>query len=125
MRLLLDTHVVLWLAEDSPRLSPQVRREVESADERPWLSVVCLWEMAVTMSLGRLAVDGDLGELADGLVLEELAVRSEHVRAVLGLPLHHRDPFDRLLVAQARVLGAVLVTSDPKMSAYDVPLLAA
>lgn len=121
MRYLLDTHLLLWAALDSDRLSPAARAIL--ADHRATLvfSVASLWEVAIEAALGRsdLSVDPDL--LRRGLVqagYEELAVSGQHAVAVVDLPTLHKDPFDRMLVAQARVEGLVLVTSDAAVADY-------
>ena len=121
MRYLLDTHLLLWAALDSEHLSPAARSIL--ADEHADLvfSVASLWEVAIKAALGRedFSVDPDL--LRRGLIqagYEELAIRGPHAVAVVDLPALHKDPFDRLLVCQARAEGLVLVTSDPLVAQY-------
>lgn len=126
MRLLLDTHVVLWLLSDSDRLPVGWLDAVASAEEAV-LSAAVGWEIAVKRSLGRLDAP-DASELVDVLVAagyRQLPVTWQHATASAELPWHHRDPFDRLLVAQARCEDLVLASVDERVRAYDVELLEA
>lgn len=124
MRLLLDTHVVLWLLGDSARLPAGWTAAIASA-EHVALSAVVGWEVAVRRSLGRLTAP-DPDEMADVLTsagYEHLEVSWAHAVASAELPWHHRDPFDRLLVAQAVTEDLTLVSVDPAVGQYDVDLL--
>lgn len=123
MKLLLDTHVVLWWTHDSRRLSQTARELVGDPRHDVLLSAVVAWEIAIKRALGTLKVRPALVTelLADGGAAE-LAVSVAHATEVERLPMHHRDPFDRMLVAQARVEGAVLVSSDEALRKYDVPV---
>lgn len=124
MRYLLDTHTFLWALTDAPQLSPSARRCYLDAENELVLSVVCVWEMAIKASLGKLTIEEDLAgflrrELrAQGIGLQ--AIELEHVLAVRTLPLHHRDPFDRLLIAQALALGLPILGCDAAFDAYGV-----
>ncbi len=119
MRLLLDTNIVLWVAVDSPRLSDRARREIESADAI-FVSSVSLWEMVIKAGLGKLEVDLDRLLLRMGTAgIRELAVTWRHTMAVSTLADHHRDPFDRMLVAQAISEPLRLITSDARLGAYS------
>lgn len=118
MRLLLDTHMVLWLLTADPRLPAQATTEVAAAS-RVFVSTASFWELAIKTGLGRF--DLDLHELADGVVdsgMEILPVGIEHAIAVRTLPKIHRDPFDRMLIAQARHGRLRLLTSDRTLAAY-------
>ena len=129
MKLLLDTHALLWWLEESPRLGFDTRREIASPRNEVLISAVCAWEIAIKVGLGRL----DLGEPPEICLPREierngfraLPVEISHGCAVRSLPDHHRDPFDRLLVAQALCEGLTLVTADPLISRYSVTTLAA
>jgi PIN domain nuclease of toxin-antitoxin system len=121
MKLLFDTHILLWAAQDDDRLTDQARAMLESEDTQPFFSSVSIWEVAIKSGLGRedFNVDPRLlrrGLLANGFV--ELPVTGEHAIEVLALEAHHKDPFDRMLVAQGRVEGLVLVTADPLVLQY-------
>ncbi len=120
MRLLADTHAALWLLGEDKRLSPRADEMLTDASNEVMLSAAVVWEVAIKRSLGKLdAPDGFAGLiLAAGAV--PLAVSIDHARAVHSLPWHHRDPFDRLLVAQAALEDAVLISNDERLSAYDV-----
>jgi PIN domain nuclease of toxin-antitoxin system len=123
VKLLLDTRVVLWWTHDSRRLSETARELLGDPRHEILLSAVVAWEIAIKRALGKLKVRPALVAelLADGGATE-LGVSVAHAAEVERLPLHHRDPFDRLLVAQARAEGGVLVSSDEAMRAYDVPV---
>lgn len=124
MRLLLDSHVVLWLLADQP-VAPEARRLVESVDNEVWVSVASIWELEIKQALGKLRFDGDLvaSVLAAGLDLME--IRSDHAVLAARLPMHHRDPFDRLLVAQAIHESCSVVTRDAVLMSYGVHIVPA
>jgi PIN domain nuclease of toxin-antitoxin system len=123
MHLLLDTHALHWVLLADPQLGPGARHLVERGAERVHVSVVSLWGVAVKSAKGSLATDARAAEAAlvrSGYLL--LDVTRGHVLALADLPVRpdHRDPFDRMLVAQARHEGLTLMTSDAKLSAYGV-----
>jgi PIN domain nuclease of toxin-antitoxin system len=126
VRLLLDTHIWLWFLADLERLPPHVLAAIEGADDVR-LSAVCIWETVIKVGAGKLVLPMPATELVAvshrDAGMQPLAVDARHALAVRELPDHHRDPFDRLLVAQARVEGLTLVTADAKVQAYDVPVL--
>ena len=119
MRLLLDTHILLWLMQDAPQLSPSARRLIEEA-ESVHVSSVSLWEVAIKRSLGKLILDPDELDrhLAASAVLA-LDVSWAHARQLRALPAHHGDPFDRMLVAQAMVEPLHLLTHAASLAAYS------
>lgn len=123
--LLLDTHAFVWWATDDPRISSPARAALSDPDTPVFLSVVTPWEITIKHSLGRLELAEAPRPLVYGQVVrngyELLDVSLEHVLAVTELPALHEDPFDRLLVAQARTEGLTLVTADSLVKAYDVP----
>ena len=120
MKVLLDTHVVVWASHQSVRLGAD-RQLIADADQR-LLSAVCVWELAIKQRLGKLSVGSDVRtwtrRATNELALDHLPVTAEHAAAVEHLPDVHRDPFDRLLVAQAVAEGALLLTADDRLTAY-------
>ncbi|HEV2300685.1 MAG TPA: type II toxin-antitoxin system VapC family toxin [Stellaceae bacterium] len=121
MRLLIDTHLLLWAAGQSARLSPQARRLIEDPENELLFSAASLWEIAIKARLGRPDFRADATQLRRGLLnngYRELAITGEHAVAVSGLPAIHKDPFDRLLIAQTMVEGITLLTSDAVMAQY-------
>ncbi len=122
MRLLLDTHVVLWGLEGSRTLSPAAQEAIEQATDLLF-SVVSLAEIGVKAAIGKLSVPRDLFEHVLRSGVQVLRLDAEPALAVADLPMHHRDPFDRLLVAQARSEHLTIVTADRRFAAYDVPLV--
>jgi PIN domain nuclease of toxin-antitoxin system len=125
VKLLLDTHLLLWSAGPSPRLPRPARRLIDDPDNERLFSVASLWEIAIKSALGRpnFRVDASLfrRNLLNNSYLE-LAITGEHAVAVASLPLLHRDPFDRILVAQSVVEGITLLTSDPLVAQYPAPV---
>jgi PIN domain nuclease of toxin-antitoxin system len=118
--LLVDTHVVLWHVLDDARLGPGPTAAIEDSEAEVLVSVASFWEIAIKSALGKLEAPDDLPALVESLGFEVLAVTSEHAWAVRNLPHHHRDPFDRLLIAQAQVERLPILTADPVFSRYDV-----
>lgn len=121
MKLLLDTHVLLWAAGEPARLTPAARRLLNHADNDLLFSAASLWEIAIKRTLGREDFRVDPRVLRRGLLdngYVELPITSEHAVGVDVLPPLHRDPFDRLLVAQALAEGVTLVTSDAQVARY-------
>jgi PIN domain nuclease of toxin-antitoxin system len=122
MRLLVDTHAALWLLGEDERLSPRADALLTDAANEILLSAAVVWEVAIKRSLGKLdAPDGFSSQLLNGGAVP-LPISLDHADAVHSLPWHHRDPFDRLLVAQAMLEDAVLVTNDESLSPYGVGL---
>lgn len=118
MRLLLDTHVFLWAVTDSVRLSTAARREIMAA-EQTFVSAASIWEVAIKARLGKIDADVDAAAAAiEQSGFFELPVRSVHAAEVSRLPLHHADPFDRLLVAQALTEPLRLLTADAALRPY-------
>lgn len=125
MKLLLDTHVLLWAAGEPARLSASARRLINDAGNEPLFSVASLWEIAIKRGLGRKDFQVDARLLRRGLLdngYSELPIMSDHVVAVEDLPAIHKDPFDRLLVAQATVEGITLLTLDLVVARYPGPI---
>jgi PIN domain nuclease of toxin-antitoxin system len=120
MRLLLDTHVLLWWLADDPQLGSRTRAIIAEPEQQVLVSVVSLWEARIKQSLGKLELPTTFREAIAEQGFHELAVLGEHTDELLRLPNHHRDPFDRLLVAQARGVGLTLVTGDENIARYDV-----
>ena len=124
MRLLLDTHLVVWwMAGEASRISRKALRSLGSEGMDPVVSAVTIWEVAIKRGLGKLDAPGDLLPQLEGAGVELLPVTARHADLVGSLPLHHRDPFDRLLVAQAMLEGLPLVTDDESVRRYDVEVV--
>lgn len=126
MRLLLDTQAFLWFMAGDVRLSRPARRAIEREATALLLSAASVWEMAIKASLGRLTLPGSAAEYTRSKLdsgLEMLPIDWSHAAAVETLPVHHRDPFDRLLIAQAQLEGLRIVSGDPAFRKYQVQVL--
>lgn len=127
MRFLLDTHCFLWFVSGSTNLSLAARELIEEASSQPFLSTASLWEMAIKLSLGKLHLAQPFEELIpqqmrlNGIYL--LGIEIKHTAIVTNLPFHHRDPFDRLLVAQAMVEDMPLLSADAALDKYAIERL--
>ncbi|MGI4871039.1 MAG: type II toxin-antitoxin system VapC family toxin [Janthinobacterium lividum] len=123
MDLLLDTHTLIWFFNGDPLLSSAARRVIEDSTSTCWVSITSLWELSIKTSIGKLALRGELAEVegfiaATGMQLLPISFRSLlHLQI---LPFHHRDPFDRLLIAQAVTENLTLVSRDAIFPQYDV-----
>jgi len=125
VKLLLDTHVLLWAAYAPERLSNKAQQLLSDPARNLYFSVASLWEVAIKSALGRADFQVDVAELRTGLVANgynEVAIESGHVLRVPTLPPIHADPFDRILVAQAMTEGFVLLSNDAKLKAYGGPV---
>lgn len=124
MNLLLDTHTFLWFIAGDTSLSKPARAAIEDLGNNRYLSVASLWEIAIKISVGKL----ELSEPFETLIPKQLADNSielmgisfEHTALISSMPLHHRDPFDRLLIAQSKVEQMTLVSADPMFDSYNV-----
>jgi PIN domain nuclease of toxin-antitoxin system len=121
LRLLLDTHILLWWLGDDRRLKSPERNAIADAEAVVHVSAATVWEIAIKRSLGRLDLDVEaFGQAMEAGSLVELPIRWRHAKGVAALPRHHDDPFDRLLVAQAQIEGLVLMSYDTAFRKYDV-----
>jgi PIN domain nuclease of toxin-antitoxin system len=125
MTFLLDTHVLLWWLDNPRLLSRQAKKAIEDGRNRIYVSAAVAWEIAIKKSLGKLDAPDDLEEMIDANRFNPLPVTIAHALGVLALPDHHRDPFDRLLIAQALHEGFRLVTRDEEIAKYPVPQIVA
>ena len=127
MRLLLDTHTFLWFIEGSRLLSRTGRRLIEDPTNSPFLSIASLWEMAIKLSLGKLIIQQPFETLIPSQLhaagVSVLPITFDHLVTLIALPFHHRDPFDRVLAAQATVEGVTIVSRDASFDAYPITRL--
>jgi PIN domain nuclease of toxin-antitoxin system len=124
VRLLLDTHVLLWWLAGDATLARRARRLIANEPE-VFASAASAWEIAIKRALGKLEAPEDLAAALDAGGIERLPIEFEHAAVAGSLPRHHDDPFDRMLVAQAQCEGLTLLTSDPRISSYAVAVLPA
>ncbi len=124
MKLLLDTHSFLWFVQGSSRLSAKARLLIEELSNEIFVSIISLWEIAIKVNQGKLRLDQPLSVFVPRHLtanrIELLDIAFDHVLAVSNMPLHHRDPFDRMLVAQALVDNLGIVSVDTALDAYAV-----
>ena len=128
MKCLLDTNALLWIVSNDPRLTAKARKAYESAEE-VWFTVVSLWEIAIKLSIGGFDFELDKdwwrsipAEMSLNVV-KRLEISDSHCREVAALPFHHRDPFDRMMIAQAKVESLAVITADPQFLAYGVKVV--
>lgn len=125
MRLLLDTHTLIWFFTDSTNLSESLKSFIESKENESYVSIASLWEIGIKYSLKKLSLKTNLSEFfvtVESSSVRSLPLTSTHILQLSSLPLHHRDPFDRLIIAQAMVENLTIVTKDKLFSSYDVNL---
>jgi PIN domain nuclease of toxin-antitoxin system len=125
VRLLLDSNVFIWMVGRPRQLSATVRQELAEPRNDRFVSVASMWEISIKISLGKLTLPGDLGVAVEGMAARMLPISMPHVARIQRLPFHHRDPFDRILVAQAIEEGLTIVTRDRRIAAYGIPVLVA
>ncbi len=125
MRLLLDTHALLWWLADDPTLSRAARGAIAARDSRIYVSAASAWEISIKRALGKLEAPADLEDQLEVNGFEPLSITIGHASAAGALPPHHDDPFDRMLVAQAKAEELVVVTRDVRFAPYGVGMLAA
>ncbi len=127
MKLLLDAHTFLWLVEGNSNLSATAQSALADPAHDLHLSVASDWELAIKTAIKKLVLNEPLDEFVGKWTvryqLALLSIETPHALAIAGLPDHHRDPFDRMLIAQAMVVGMAVVTADPKFAPYSVPVL--
>ena len=123
MNILLDTHTFLWYLQDSKELSSKAAEILEDSSNTLWLSIASLWEISIKLGLGKLSLQNSFSELEEvlqQLKIEVLPITFADTERYLNLPLHHRDPFDRILVAQAMNHSLILISRDPAFDAYSI-----
>ncbi len=124
MKYLLDTHVMLWITIDDPRLSPSVKSLYLNEENNFLLSIASIWEMAIKISIGKLSIPGTLPRFISDYILDAgigiLGIAPEHVYPIEVLPFHHRDPFDRLIIAQSMVENLPIISSDSRFDRYPI-----
>ena len=124
MKLLLDSHAFLWWLAEDPKLGAGARKAVSDPSSIVHVSAATVWELSIKASLGKLDLDGaDLAEEIEENDFLELPITARHSAAAASLPRHHEDPFDRMLIAQARIEGLTVVTRDPAFRAYGIAIL--
>ncbi len=121
MQYLLDTHTLIWFLENDKRLSAKAKKTIEAEDNTSFISIVSLWEIAIKLNLGKLEINVTIDDIVDetsqmGIVI--LPITVDAVKLVQTMPLHHRDPFDRLLIAQADATELIVITDDKMFGEY-------
>ena len=122
MNILLDTHILLWHLTDNPKLSLEASAVIEDESHQKFFSIVSLWEIEIKRNLGKLEITQPI-ELLLPKEIEILPLKIEHIAHLKNLPFHHKDPFDRIIIAQAMVESFSLMSDDEFFKFYDVPLV--
>jgi len=125
VNLLLDTHALLWWLDDNPSLSARARSSIENGDNPVFLSAAVIWEIRIKQSLGKLRIPRNFRDVLERQPFTALPITADHVHTVAELPTYHRDPFDRILIAQAKVERLTLVTRDKELLRYRIPVIEA
>ena len=125
MNLLLDTHVLLWWLDDSGSLSEKAMAAIADGKNHVFVSAAVIWEIRIKEALGKLKIPRNFRKVLDEQPFDSIDITADHAHAVAELPVHHRDPFDRILVAQCKVEKLTLVTRDVRLKRYKIPLLQA
>jgi PIN domain nuclease of toxin-antitoxin system len=125
MNLLLDTHALLWWLDDNPTLSAEARDAIADGRNLVFVSAVAIWEIRIKQALGKLQLPANFREVLDSQAFDELPLTVDHAHRLAELPPLHRDPFDRMLVAQAIAERLTIVTRDPDIARYRVRTLRA
>lgn len=123
MKLLIDSHALIWMLSDVDRLPPRAKQEIVSRENQLYVSVASLWELKLKAATGKLRLPQPFYQEILLLGFDILAIELKHIDEATRLPLHHKDPFDRMLIAQALTEGMTLVSADRKAAVYEVPLL--
>jgi len=126
MNLILDTHIAIWFVTDSGQLPESAKLHIENSGNRCFVSVATLWEMGIKHSLGKLKLKTELKKIFElfidsGFIL--LPITPDHILTNASLPFHHRDPFDRLIIAQTKREGFSVISKDPEFEKYDINLI--
>ena len=122
-RLLLDTHVLLWWLADNARIGPKTVERISDMRNEIFVSAVTSWEIAIKKKIGKLEAPDNIDGIVEDEGFSKLPVTLHHGEIAGGLPLHHKDPFDRMLVAQAKTEALYLLTDDGSIRRYDVPVI--
>jgi len=125
MNLLPDTHVLLWWLDASPSLSEIARNKISDVSNIVFVSAAVIWEIRIKQALGKLKIPASFRKVLEHQPFEVLPITVDHAHAVGNLPSHHRDPFDRMLIAQAKVEGLTLVSHDRIFHQYRIPIIEA
>jgi len=125
MNLLLDTHVLLWWLEDNPTLLKKAKKAIADGGNVVFVSTATIWEIRIKQALGKLEIPDNFRTILEQQAFEMLPITADHAHLIGELPSHHRDPFDRMLIAQALFEGLTLVTRDSRFNRYKVPSIKA
>ena len=125
MNLLLDTHVLLWWLDDDPTLGEKARDMITDGSNLAFVSAAVIWEIRIKEAIGKLSIPKNFKGVLDQQPFEMLDITAEHAHMISALPLYHRDPFDRMLIAQAKVERLSLVTRDVHFKKYKIQILKA
>jgi PIN domain nuclease of toxin-antitoxin system len=124
LKLLIDSNALIWALADPDELSIDARQALQEPNDR-FVSIASLWQIAIKVSLGKLSLPREVTAAVELIAAEPLSITPRHIRRVQSLPFHHRDPFDRMMIAQALEDGLTIVTRDRHIKAYGVPVLTA
>lgn len=120
MKYLLDTHIFLWWLNNDKRLTESIRKIIKDPQRHIFISVVNTWEISIKQRIGKLPLKTTLAECFEKSTFDIIPIRLQHILTLDTLPFHHKDPFDRILIAQAKVEELIILTDDVKIAQYEV-----
>lgn len=126
MRTIIDTHILIWFLEGNPTLSKSRRQFIAAAQNEIFVSIASLWEIAVKISIGKLALAKPISDVIKQITAENieiLPISTDHILKVSSLPFHHRDPFDRIIIAQSQIENLPIIKGDTDFANYNVKIL--
>ena len=126
MQLLIDTHILIWFLEGNKLLSKSRRQIIADSQNNIFVSIACLWEIAIKISIGKLTLAKPLADVIKQIAIEDfeiLPISPEHILQVSTLPFHHRDPFDRIIIAQSQIENLAILTDDNDFGGYGIKIL--
>ncbi|MDR6803816.1 PIN domain nuclease of toxin-antitoxin system [Dyadobacter sp. BE34] len=126
MDLLLDTHAVVWYITEDSRLPMFLRRQIEDSTNNCYVSIASLWEMGIKHAIGKLALHEELSVVLEAIErsgIKSLLIGTDHILSASRLPLHHNDPFDRMIISQCQAGQLIMVSCDKQFQHYDIPLV--
>lgn len=123
MKILIDTHILLWWLMNDPTLASDTRLQIGNPKNTIFVSTATIWEIAIKKTIGKLQMPDNLDKAIEASHFHSLLISIQHAMGTIALPPHHHDPFDRMLVSQSKIEGCTLMTRDGRIGKYDIPII--